>query len=106
MPGDSSLTILTPPSYTLSPLTSIYQHFPPSQQETLKSAQEDRERLGVELYGIQQQLARQQMLLEKEQDNLMASRTVRDQREATLAQVREMYRGMQEQVKKERQQSE
>ena len=60
----------------------------------------------MELYGIQQQLARQQMLLEKEQDNLMASRTVRDQREATLAQVREMYRGMQEQVKKERQQSE
>ena len=46
------------------------------------------------------------MLLEKEQDNLMASRTVRDQREATLAQVREMYRGMQEQVKKERQQCE
>lgn len=60
----------------------------------------------MELYGIQQQLARQQMLLEKEQDNLMASRTLRDQREATLAQVREMYRGMQEQVKKERQQSE
>ena len=37
------------------------------QQETLKSVATQRENIGVELYGIQQQLARQQMLIEKEQ---------------------------------------
>lgn len=37
------------------------------QRETLKMTQKTREEIGVELYGIQQQLARQQMLIEKEQ---------------------------------------
>ena len=69
-------------------------------------AQEERERVGVELYSIQQQLARQQMLLEKEQDAVTSGRSLREQREVTLGQVREMYRQMQDQMKKERQQSE
>ena len=68
-------------------------------------AQEERERVGVELYSIQQQLARQQMLLEKEQDAVTSGRSLREQREVTLGQVREMYRQMQDQMKKERQQS-
>ena len=71
----------------------------------MKTAQEEREQLGVRLYGVQQQLARQQMLLEKEQDQISASRTLREQREMTLGQIREMYRQMQEQLKTERQQS-
>ena len=75
------------------------------QQETLKSVQEERERLGVKLYGIQQQLARQQTLLEKEQDEVNTHRTLREQRDVTLGQVREMYRKMQSQLKTERQQS-
>ena len=33
----------------------------------MKSVTTQRENIGVELYGIQQQLARQQMLIEKEQ---------------------------------------
>ena len=37
------------------------------QKESFKVAQKIREEIGVELYGIQQQLARQQMLIEKEQ---------------------------------------
>lgn len=37
------------------------------QKESFKVAQKTREEIGVELYGIQQQLARQQMLIEKEQ---------------------------------------
>ena len=69
-------------------------------------AQEERESVGVELYSIQQQLARQQMLLEKEQDAVTSGRSLREQREVTLGQVREMYRQMQDQMKKERQQSE
>lgn len=45
------------------------------------------------------------MLLEKEQDNLSTHRTLREQREATLQQVREKYRQMQDQLKTEREQS-
>ena len=37
------------------------------QQEAVKNITAEREDLGVELYGVQQQLARQQMLIEKEQ---------------------------------------
>jgi len=63
----------------------------------------ERETLGVELYGIQQQLVRQQMLMEQEQDKHITLHQLRVQREGTLAQVREMYCSMQEQVKRERQ---
>ena len=72
--------------------------------ETLKSLQTERESVGVELYGIQQQLARQQMLLEQEQDTLSSMSQFREQREKTLGDVRQLYRNMQDQVKKERQQ--
>ena len=65
----------------------------------------ERETLGVELYRIQQQLARQKMLMEQEQDKHTTLHQLRVQREETLAQVREMYRSMQEQVQRERQQS-
>ena len=44
------------------------------------------------------------MLLEKEQDELSTNRTLREQRDVTLGQVREMYRQMQDQLKTERQQ--
>ena len=64
-----------------------------------------RETLGVKLYGIQKQLARQQVLMEQEQDKHTTLHQLRVQREETLAQVREMYRSMQEQVKRERQKS-
>ena len=74
--------------------------------ETLKGMKEERETLGVELYGIQQQLARQQMLVEREQDEHTALHQLRAQREETLAQVREMYRSMQEHVDTDRKQSE
>ena len=74
--------------------------------ETLKGMKEERETLGVELYGIQQQLAHQQMLVEREQDGHTTLHQLRTQREETLAQVREMYRSMQEQVDADRKQSE
>ena len=74
--------------------------------ETLRGMKEERETLGVELYGIQQQLARQQMLVEREQDGHTTLHQLRTQREETLAQVREMYHSMQEQVDTDRKQSE
>lgn len=76
------------------------------QQETVKNAQEERERLGVQLYGVQQQLARQQVLLEREQDEVNSSRSLREQKEGTLTNLKELYRQMQDQLKTERQQSE
>ena len=75
------------------------------QNETLKGLQTEREGLGVELYGIQQQLARQQMLLEQEQDTLTGLSQLREQKEKTLNDVRQLYQNMQGQLKKERQQS-
>lgn len=60
----------------------------------------------MELYGIQQQLARQQMILEQEQDSLSGLNQLRQQKEKTVENVRQLYRNMQDQLKKERQQSE
>ena len=71
----------------------------------LKGMRVERETLGVELYGIQQQLAHRQMLMESEQEKHTTLHQLRVQREETLAQVQDMYRSMQEQVKGERQQS-
>ena len=73
--------------------------------ETLKSLRTDRENLGIELYGIQQQLARQQMLVEQEQDKQTTMSLLRKQKYETLAQVRELYQNMQKQVGEERKQS-
>ena len=74
--------------------------------ETLKGLQTDRESLGIELYGVQQQLARQQMLMEQEQDSHSVMNQLRVQKEGVLSDVRELYRKMQEQTKEERKQSE
>lgn len=74
--------------------------------ETLKAKKTERESLGVELYGLQQQLARQQMLLEKEQDQVSALHQVRNQKEKTLQDVTELYRTLQEQLKIQRKNSE
>ena len=76
------------------------------QQETVKSVQEERERLGVQLYGVQQQLARQQVLLEREQDDVSSSRGLREQKEGILNHLRDLYRQMLDTLKTERQQSE
>lgn len=73
--------------------------------ETLKSLRGDRENMGIELYGIQQQLARQQMLVEQEQDKQTTLSLLRKQKYETLAQVRELYKNMQKQVEGERKQS-
>ncbi|CAI8056769.1 Coiled-coil domain-containing protein 40 [Geodia barretti] len=75
------------------------------QQETVKSVQEERERLGVQLYGVQQQLARQQVLLEREQDDVNSSRGLREQKEGILNHLKDLYRQMLDTLKTERQQT-
>lgn len=76
-----------------------------AQQETLKSQRSERESLGVELYGVQQQLARQQMLLEGELDQHAGVSELRRQGEEALTGVRAAYRDLREQLKGEQQQS-
>ena len=74
------------------------------QQETFKNTKVEREQLGVDLYGLQQQLARQQMMLEKEQDNLGAVNQLRKQKEELLEQVKQMYQDTCRNVKDKRKQ--
>lgn len=74
------------------------------QQETFKNTKTEREQLGVDLYGLQQQLARQQMMLEKEQDNLGAMNQLRKQKEELLEQVKQMYQDTCRNVKDKRKQ--
>lgn len=87
--------------------TSIYAPLSLSgaQQETLKSQRSERESLGVELYGVQQQLARQQMLVEGELDQHASVSELRRQGEEALTGVRAAYCDLQEQLKSEQQQS-
>ncbi|XP_065888442.1 coiled-coil domain-containing protein 40-like [Dysidea avara] len=74
-------------------------------QETFKNTKVEREQLGVDLYGLQQQLARQQMMLEKEQDNLGAVNQLRKQKEELLEQVKQMYQDTCRNVKDKRKQA-
>ena len=71
----------------------------------MKSLQKNREALGVDLYSMQQQLARHQMQVEEQQDKHAAAQQTRAQREAMLEDIRMLYRDMMRQVKNERQQS-
>lgn len=59
---------------------------PLSQKEKKK-----REQIGVELYTVQQQLAKLQMSLEKTHDNYNVVTKVREQAESDLQQLQEWY---------------
>lgn len=61
-----------------------------------------REDLGVELYGIQQELARYQMLLEKCHDDYAELEQDRKKTEQKLGDVRNMYKDSQLFVNKEK----
>lgn len=71
----------------------------------MKSLHLARENIGIELYGIQQQLAKQQMLVEAEQDKHTVMNQLRAQKDTTVAQIREVYRNLVQQLKTDRQQS-
>ena len=68
----------------------------------MNKKKKDRENLGVELYGVQQELARHQMVLEKNHDDHAACKQDRSQTEQRLNDVRRMYRERQTGVNSER----
>ena len=71
----------------------------------MKSLHIERENLGIELYGVQQQLAKQQMLVETEQDSHTIMNQLRTQKEVTVADMKEIYINLVQLLKNERQQS-
>ncbi len=75
-----------------------------TQEEATNKAKKDRENLGVELYGIQQDLAKQQMILEKHQDEHADLNQDRTQAEDNLREMRQMYREKQTGLGNERKQ--
>lgn len=70
--------------------------------EALRNRRKEREDLGVDLYGIQQELARFQMLLEKNHDEFANLNQSRQQEEAQLDDVRNTYKETQVVVNKEK----
>jgi hypothetical protein len=70
--------------------------------EALRNRKKEREDLGVDLYGIQQELARFQMLLEKHHDEFANLNQSRQQEEAQLEDVRNTYKDNQLIVNKEK----
>ena len=62
-----------------------------AQNEDLKTKKREREELGVQLYGVQQELARQQMLLEKEHDNFNSENQLRLQCEKLLQETKDLH---------------
>ena len=72
------------------------------QTEGVKSRKRERENLGVELYGVQQELARHQMLLERNHDEFSSQKQQRLMLEQELTDVRNMYRNKQLSVNDQR----
>lgn len=75
------------------------------QDESLKNKRKDREDLGVDLYGVQQELARYQMMLEKHHDEYSHLNQARQQEEQQLNDIRNMYKERQLVVNKEKKKS-
>jgi len=70
--------------------------------EDMSKRKHERENLGVELYGVQQELARQQMLLEKNHDSFNVLTQARSQCEEKLSDVRDMHKDSVDKVGYER----
>ena len=92
------MTILKPYSFTLCCTLS--------QDESLKTRKRERENLGVELYGVQQELARYQMLLETNHNNYANVHQSRMQEEQELTDVRHLYKDTQLTANKEKKRGE
>lgn len=70
--------------------------------EAVKNRRQEREGVGVELYGVQQELARYQMMLEQNHDSLSGMKQDRNQTEQYLEEVRDQYAGNTTLVKDEK----
>ncbi|XP_046379305.2 coiled-coil domain-containing protein 40-like isoform X2 [Haliotis rufescens] len=71
-------------------------------EENLRSKKRNREDLGVELYGVQQELARYQMMLEQNHDEYSTLNQDRQHEEQQLDEVRSLYKDNQLAVNKEK----
>lgn len=67
-------------------------------KEGLKDKLKEREEIGVNLYGVQQELAKFQMTLEKNHDECAKLSKLRNQAEEQLNDVRNMYKQTQQNV--------
>ena len=72
------------------------------QDESLKTRKKEREDLGVELYGVQQELARYQMMLERNHDTFTQTNQGRQREEQQLSDVRSLYKETQLTFNKEK----
>ena len=72
------------------------------QDESLKTRKKEREDLGVELYGVQQELARYQMMLERNHDNFAQINQQRQREDQQLTEVRNQYKDTQLAFNKEK----
>ncbi|XP_076453125.1 coiled-coil domain-containing protein 40-like [Babylonia areolata] len=70
--------------------------------ESLKTKKKEREELGVELYGVQQELARYQMNLERMHDQFTQKTQQRQREEQQLREVRSLYKDSQLTFNKEK----
>lgn len=68
----------------------------------MRNRKKEREDLGVDLYGVQQELARYQMMLEKKHDEFAEVQQTRKQEEQQLEDVRDMYKDIQYTVNQEK----
>ena len=72
----------------------------------LKAKQRDREDIGVDLYSVQQELARNQMSVEQLHDEYAKHQKQRVQAEQELKDIRETYTEKQKLIKMERKKGE
>lgn len=85
----------------LGPVLTLWL-FSSTQDESLKTRKKEREDLGVELYGVQQELARYQMMLERNHDNYTQLNQQRQREEQQLSEVRGLYKDTQLTFNKEK----
>ena len=73
-------------------LTNFFSQF---QSEANRTKKKNREDLGIELYGVQQELARNQMMLEQNHDEFSAMKQLYTSAQNNLTETRDMYRNLQ-----------
>jgi len=114
--GESDMVVLDPDHPLMVRFQAAYKAHLLKQQEKvnlelreltedLKTKKREREELGVQLYGVQQELARQQMLLEKEHDNFNSENQLRLQCEKLLEETKELHQKTSQDVTHQRKQA-
>ncbi|CAB3982035.1 Hypothetical predicted protein [Paramuricea clavata] len=100
--GDNDLVVLDPDHPLMVRFQTAYKNHLVKQKEKLELEErevleeltrqkKDREELGVNLYSSQQELARLQMLLEKEHDKYNENHNLRTKAEGTMSNVKEIH---------------